>query len=328
MIRAKWLFYRSSVRRHAKTHSSLQIGPKVLVAMDAGGIGNAVEATPFVQAIRMLWPRAVITILTPPGDLFDDWAIPDHITTSVKDLEGTSYDYTFFPYWIWKGMPEWTKSIEPGRVFHTNVWLNQCFLKSEAEYNLDMLKQFGYKGMTPAPYVSLMKPQIDIQPADLRICIVPGAKKQNLWKHKRWPYYDELIKMLLARYPAAQICIIGIKDDEIAGELPSDPRLVDLRGALTLRQSAWVLKHAHAAIGNDCGPMHIAGAAQTPSVVIFGPTCELKNSPQNKVICLSLDISCRPCQFGSLVEKCRKPCCMTKITPDMVITKLKELLVG
>ena len=147
-----------------------------------------------------------------------------------------------------------------------------------------------------------------------------------MWRHKRWPYYAKLTRILLTHYPQAQICIIGTQDDDITPDLPCDPRVVDLRSCLTLRETAWLLKHANVAIGNDCGPMHIAYAVQTPSITMFGPTCELKNAPQNKGICLSMPLPCRPCQYGSLIETCLEPRCITRITPDMVMEKLEILL--
>jgi heptosyltransferase-2 len=191
-----------------------------------------------------------------------------------------------------------------------------------------MLKKFGYRGLTPPLYVSMKTPEIKLAPADLRICLVPGGKSEAQWRHKRWPYYRELANELLKGYPEAQVCIIGTREDSIAGQLPDDQRIVDLRGNLTLCEVAWVLKNSDLAIGNDCGPMHIADAVQTHSVVIFGPTCELKNAYPNKAVVVSADVPCRPCQYGSLIETCQEPECMTKLTPEIIMENVKKLLRG
>jgi len=325
-IRGKRLIHRIRLKQLKKLHRVTFTGPRVLVVMNNIGIGNAVQATPLVQGIRVLWPTAIITLLTPPGDLFDDWSVPDHITASTEDLKGKSYDHTFFPYGRWQDIAEWQGSFELGRVHCPRVWLRAWLLKPEVEYNVDMVRRLGYRGASGPLYVSVKQPKENIAPGILRICLIPGGKKESMWRHKRWPYYNELIQLLLEAYPQVQICIMGTQDDDFGGELPSEERVIDLRGHLTLRQTAWVLKHARLAIGNDCGPMHISDAVQTPSVVLFGPTCELKNAPRYKSISLSIDLPCRPCQYSSLIETCRKPTCMTELTPDIVMEKVNIFL--
>lgn len=321
-LHLKGIVLQQKRKRFRKINAQIMFGPKVLVAMNTSGIGNAVEATPFVQAVRMLWPGAEITILTVPGDLFKDWSVPDRIITSTEKIRGCSYDHTFFTNWTQRDVPEWCSQSELGQVHFPKVWLGKLLLKPERRYYLDMLRKLGFKGSEPPLYVSLKKPGEHIPVADFRICLVPGGKPESLWRHKRWPYYNELLTLILEKYQNAQICIIGTRQDEFSGVLLSDQRIVDLRGNLTLRETAWVLKSANIAIGNDCGPMHIADAVQTRSIVIFGPTCELKNAYRNKVLTFSTDLPCRPCQYGSKIETCQDPKCMLKITPKQVMRKM------
>jgi heptosyltransferase-2 len=49
-------------------------------------------------------------------------------------------------------------------------------------------------------------------------------------------------------------------------------RVVDLAGKSSLPEALGVLSHAALFVGNDSGLAHLAGAAGTPSVVVFGPT--------------------------------------------------------
>ena len=292
----KGIAYQRRLRQYKKTKGLVSKNPRVLIVMNEGGVGNAVVATPFVQAVRMLWPAAEITILIPSGDIFKGWVIPDVITSSVEDIKGKVFDHTFFPYWIWHGLPGWSNCCDLGQVHYPKVWLEKILLKPEGIYYLDMLKKFGYRGPAPPLYVSMKPPEIEPAPVDLRICLVPGGKSEAQWRHKRWPYYRELANELLNNYPEAQVCIIGTREDPIEGQLPEDKRIVDLRGNLTLCEVAWVLKNSDLTIGNDCGPMHIADAVQSRSLVIFGPTCELKNAYSNKAVAVSVDVPCRPCQ--------------------------------
>lgn len=325
-IRGKHLIRRIRTKRLKKLQRVPPAGPGVLVVMNNIGIGNAVQATPLVQAIRMLWPKANITVLTPPGDLLDDWCVPDFITDSTENLKSKSYDHTFFPYGMWQNIAQWQARLELGRVHCPRVWLRAWLLKPEVEYNVDMVRRLGYRGGCPPLYVSLKQPDESIIPDKLRICLVPGGKKELMWRHKRWPFYNELIQLLLEEYPRSQICIIGTQNDDYGGELPSVPQVIDLRDRLSLRQTAWVLKHSDLAVGNDCGPMHIADAVQTPSIVLFGPTCELKNAPRHKSVSLSTEPPCRPCQYSSLIETCTEPICMTELSPGLVMEKVNIFL--
>ncbi len=57
-----------------------------------------------------------------------------------------------------------------------------------------------------------------------------------------------------------------------AAALAKKARVVDLSGATTLPEALGVLAGARLFVGNDSGLAHLAGAAGTPSVVVFGPT--------------------------------------------------------
>jgi lipopolysaccharide heptosyltransferase III len=326
-IRAKKILYGCRLKRRRDNCSKFSISPKVLVVMNSGGIGNAVEATPLVQAVRMLWPKSHITVLVPQGDLFDGWIVPDQIIRSEQQLAGLSFDHTFWAYWIFREKPEWFKTFEPGNVICPKVWLDQILLNPERQYYLDMLNGFGFKGELPLLYVSTKKPQFDILSGESRIAIVPGSKAEHRWRHKRWPYYNNLIELILKRYQHVQICIIGTDNDEIPGSLPCDDRIVDLRSRLSLGETAWIMQNSDVAIGNDCGPMHIADSVQTRSIVVFGPSCELKNAYRNKVLPVFSDVPCRPCQYdeGKIMD-CDDPQCMLRITQDYVMEKLSDII--
>jgi lipopolysaccharide heptosyltransferase III len=327
LLRLKFIAYKNRVRQCRQINIKSVSGLRVLVVMNAGGIGNMIEATPLVQAIRMLRPKSHLTILTVPGGLFDKWCVPDKIITSVAELDGHSFDHTFAAYWELQNLPQWDISCNYGQIHFPEIRLQKWLLKPEREYLLDMVKAWGYKGAVPPLYVSVEEPKEPIPPNDLRICLVPGGKRESVWRNKRWPYYDKLTELLLARYDQAQICLIGTPSDNIPGESSSDDRLIDLRGRLSLRETAGVLKNAALAVGNDCGPMHIADAVQTLSIIIFGPTCQLKNGYQNKAFQLSYDIKCRPCQYDiNLLKTCPEPQCMLKLSAELVMERIQTCL--
>ena len=108
---------------------------------------------------------------------------------------------------------------------------------------------------------------------------------------------------------------------------------LDLRGKLSFRESAWVMKHAKVAIVIDSFLAHLAGHLRTPVVVLYGPAPARVTQPRadkNKLINLEpnkLDV-CKPltsCWGKPNEGACDSPCINT-INPQIVIRATKELL--
>jgi len=312
------------LRKYTKDRHTPQGQPAVLVMMNTG-IGNAVEATPLVQAIRMRWPKSHITIYGPGGDLFDDWCVVDEVTCYPDPLSGRKFNHTFEIWAVDPPIPESEDSPDRGKI-HTLPFTGTYFLKPEREYNLDMIRKLGFRGPVPSLYVSMKQPSFQMPDCHSRICLVPGSKMDFMWRHKRWPYFADLLGELLIMYPEAQICIIGGQEDKFDNPQPGNDRIIDLRGRLTLRETAWVLRHSDLAIGNDCGPMHIADTVQTRSIILFGPSCELKNGPLYKSVPLSVPVPCRPCQYGELLLSCENPHCMSELRTEQVMDQVQSLM--
>lgn len=317
--------YNRRLRQYRATNSMPVGRPRVLILMNAG-VGNAIEATPLVQAVRMRWPRSHITIYVPPGDLFDDWCVVDQIVTAPAALGGRKFDLTFEAPTA-EGLPQDTDGHPDFGRMQRPSFIGTYFLKPEREYNLDMVRRLGYKGECPPLYVSLRRPCPEPASSARRVIIAPGGKALPMWKNKRWPYYTELTLALLAQYPDAQIWVVGTPQDAYENPQPDNRRVIDARGRLSLNETAWVLKHSALAIGNDCGPMHIADAVQTTLLVIFGATCELKNGPLYKAGTLAADIDCRPCQYvRTKLLSCDDPVCLTELPLETVMDKVRRLL--
>jgi heptosyltransferase-3 len=323
LIFFKKLLYLRRLQLHDRNQNAQNFGPSVLVVTHIGGIGNAIEATPLVQGVRSLWPRAIITLLVPPGDLFDHWCIPDKIVKNPNELNGNVYDHTFHAFHGGKVPVQLQSNCTQGQIHYPRIFLNKWFLKSEVEYNLDMLRPLGYRGGAPPLYTSIKKPDRELAEATLKICLLPGGKNSPSWLAKRWPYFSELAVNLLERYPQAHLFVMGTKEDQLSDQMFQNEKITDLRGQHSLGETAWVLKNMDLAIGNDCGPMHIADAVQTRSLVLFGPTCEIKNSPIHKGISLRSQPSCWPCKSYVKTNHCDDSSCLAKLTTSQVMEKVK-----
>lgn len=322
IIYLRHLMYMSKVQRYRDDRRLSFDKPRILVVMNAG-IGNAIETTPFIQACRMLWQKSHITLLVPEKDIFEEWLIIDRVITTIDEIKGEHFTHTFF---CTGNIPEGYGDVcDFGKIHNESIFLVGRYLKPEREYAMDMIRKCGYEGPTPPLYCSIRKPNIGFPESHTRFSIVPGGSLLPKWRHKHWPYYAQFIEALLHKFPEYQICILGSQEDHIPGNLIQNEKIIDLRGRLSVPESAWVLHKSSLAIGNDCGPMHLADACRTVSIIIYGPTCEVKNAYRyGKPV--STNIPCRPCQYDPLLDTCQDPLCMKNLDLDAIMKQVELLI--
>jgi ADP-heptose:LPS heptosyltransferase len=107
------------------------------------------------------------------------------------------------------------------------------------------------------------------------IALAPTAN----WTGKVWPA-ERFVALAQALregpMPGARIAVFAGPGDFERGlaapVLEALPDAVDLCGRLSLPQAAACLMRADLFIGNDSGLMHLAAAAGTPTLGLFGPT--------------------------------------------------------
>ena len=94
--------------------------------------------------------------------------------------------------------------------------------------------------------------------------------------------------------------------------------------AATLKQLFALARGAKLFIGGDTGPMHIAAAARTPIVAIFGPTTSRRNGPfaPDDVVVERFDLDCR---IDCYRRSCSHTSCM-KIPVEGVWQGVEERL--
>ena len=144
----------------------------------------------------------------------------------------------------------------------------------------------------------------------------------------------------------SQFAAEGLIDGEACLDLVSDN---GLSAALHLQRDVHLLRYARVVrvvVGNDTGPMHIAGSvgedARNKTVSLFGPTNWGRYAPfdpsrrypdhpagaWNRVLCAAVD--CRP---SGTTEACRcyrrgcaDPKCMNMLQPDVVFEAIMKML--
>lgn len=101
---------------------------------------------------------------------------------------------------------------------------------------------------------------------------------------------------------------------------------LDLTARTTLRESYGILARARVAVGPDSGPMHLAAAAGTPVVSLWGATTPARSAPfGSRDLVLVGRVPCAPCYL----RRCpigRQ--CMRDITPARVMTQVARVLAG
>ncbi|MBN2413304.1 lipopolysaccharide heptosyltransferase II [candidate division KSB1 bacterium] len=128
------------------------------------------------------------------------------------------------------------------------------------------------------------------------IAVAPGS----VWFTKKWPdeYFKELVKKLAGE--GYTVFLIGGDADEPDCRhivQAANGSVYNLAGKLTLRESAALLKKCKVLVSNDSGALHLAVAAGTHVIAIFGPTVPAFGfypyGENHTIIEQTLD--CRPC---------------------------------
>lgn len=107
-----------------------------------------------------------------------------------------------------------------------------------------------------------------------------------------------------------------------------------LKGVPTPRHLAAVLSRCRLFIGSDSGVMHVAAAAGTPVVAVFGPSNHRAWGPYDPSRKMSrvvrLDLACSPCMYRGQSLGWRYGCgqmaCLRRISPEMVLEAARDLL--
>ena len=122
--------------------------------------------------------------------------------------------------------------------------------------------------------------------------------------------------------------------------------MIDLTGGTTVKTLAACLERCALLIGNDSGVAHLASAAGTPSLTIFGPSNAAAWSPigsvrwhprdelpaieDQKGIYLELGLPCQPCLYRRYSVGSRNGCpsrqCLALIKPSDVARAARHLL--
>ena len=204
--------------------------------------------------------------------------------------------------------------------------------RPEAEAMLDLAKRAG---LVPADAVAgpaefpVTEEERAFATAFLReegvekplVLLAPGSG----WNGKNWPAdrFVELARRLEAR--GACVAWTGSAGEAALCQGPGRK----WAGRLSLGQLAAIMEHAAVWVGNDSGPMHLAGAMGCPTTSFWGPTREEKWGIRGS---LHVKLRAAPACPGCIYWNWRRTCevkghpCMSSIPVEAAETAVLSLL--
>ncbi len=160
--------------------------------------------------------------------------------------------------------------------------------------------------------------QLGLAPGRGVVALHPGSG--GGWK--RWPA-DRFARVAdrLSEVGTGVAVIQGPADDEVVGQMLRGVRgeLPPVVSDLGVEELAAFLSKASCYLGNDSGVTHLAAAAGTPTVAIFGPTDPAQWAPRGRqVVVLRAGGGCAPCDRDRAI-RCAHRSCLEGISVEQAV---------
>jgi heptosyltransferase II len=298
-------------------------------------VGDTILAYPAVEGVRSLFPESHLAVLS-PNHLVDLWSTSPHVdevipfgvkrgkATFLEDLAlavslrkrqfdlsvilPRSFRSAFQIYLA--GIPTRIGFREKGRaslLTHSLARTREALQEHRIYYYRRLLQPLGDAGAFHPPTVFLKEEdrrwaqqrldRLGMSKDRLLIGMNPGATYglAKCWYPER---FGELGKRLSRKWHAP-ILLFGKAQErpmaeEVLRHLGDDG--IDLMGETSLLQLAALLERCRVLVTNDTGTMHVAAAAGTSVVALFGSTDPVTTGPwgqEHRVV--RKEIPCSPC---------------------------------
>lgn len=334
-------------------------GIERILVLRPDGIGDALNSTPAIAALRDTYQDAHISVvLKPPGaeilslnPHIDAIIVYDNIHSLrarfrfLKKLRGECYDMTIvLKNSSWCNFTSYASGARYriGRkserkrfsftLTHGVASHDPKGTKHEVDRNMDVVRLAGAEGGGGELVLYLSEDErtwaqdfvrskgLDLTP--LLVGIHPGGSSFD----KLWPAenFARVADYLVEKFGAKIMLFNGPGEDALAREIREAMTNSPVSAAgISLRQSAALTERCKLFICNDSGPMHIAAASKVPTIALFGPTDHVRWRPRNeKSIIVRTDMDCWPCS----AHKCRKEFeCMKSLPVDKVLDAISRI---
>ena len=339
--------------------------PKRILITRTDRLGDVALSTPVIRHMRKLYPDAYIAFMVKPEnrDVVANNPHLDEVIIYDKRVSHKSFWNTVkFALRLRKKKFDTAVVLHPTNRVHIMLFLAGIPLrigydrkmgffltkrishrkqeggKHEVDYNFDLLKRSGFdiEKADRRPYMVTAdndrrlvdSVQKDLGIGNNAIAIHAGASCPS----KRWPpeNFARAADILSEKY-GCDIVLVGADETAKYSKLVASGmkhRAIDLTGMLLVGELAELLSRCRLFISNDSGPVHIAVAAGTPVVAIFGRK-DPGLSPArwrplgDRDAVLHKDVGCDTC----LAHNCKIDfACLKAITADDVVRAAEKIL--
>lgn len=268
-----------------------------ILFITANRLGDAVLSTGLLHHLLQTHPAARFTVACGPvaAGVFERMPRRDRLLV----MEKRRFDLHWLGLWrqvagtVWDLVVDLRGSALPFLLLARR----RAVLRGGRRAGHKVEQLAGLFGLRPAP-----KPVGWFTAADevAAAALLPGAGPfiglgpTANWDGKVWPVerFVALFRGLAERMPGAvPVVFAGPGEAEWAMAAPvleALPGAVDLRGRLSLPVASASLARCALFVGNDSGLMHLAAAAGTPTLGLFGPTPAREYGPSGRRTAVAL----------------------------------------
>ena len=342
LLKVTWGLVRPMARSMIRKYEMLPAGfaPKKILAVRIQGAGDVLMTTPAVHALRHQFPDAEIHYLVGEqaaeillNNLDIDKIMPisetvlfsrsvSRILPHIFAIRRQRYDLgiIFSRSAGLHGLMalcniDFRVGFDKhgsGGMLHLPVKLGNNVRYEVLDY-LELIRAIGIEGFTTEMRFSLMPKEdahgmrlLEAEGLDAGnpfLMLSVGGGRNPGWDvpQKRWSMASFAELANLVDLP---VVVVGDEIDSLEAKpwFKDNPRVVDLCGKSSLRETAALLKRAKALVTNDTVAMHMAVVMGTPTVALFGPTHPKALLPENikNIHFLQGKSPCVPCFWQNM----------------------------
>jgi heptosyltransferase-2 len=225
-------------------------------------------------------------------------------------------------------------------------------VKSVYDYNLDVVAQLGVPTDEARPLIVIPE---DAEHSARRLLDEHGVSGSYVVIHpsvggyssaRNWPVERfAQIAHLIGSNSQCQVVLVGADDAiDAAQTICASSTVISLVGETSFAELGAVVSHAQLVIGSDSSITHLAAAAATPTIAIFGPSNHnawkpygsvvlgenITNLPNSSAFVVRSDIPCSPCFYSGYALGRREGCllrtCLDRVSVDRVTQIALQIL--